>query len=97
MDNDLYTTLSLRHAATSLAAAKNLSLTTTLVSVGWNNESTFTTFYIRPMMKKSGSFLHCYAAIKSREIILVYFQTIDLTCASLQFEMRFAFQYVIYE
>ena len=45
VDTDIYTTHSLRHAATSSAAAKNVSLATILASVGWKSESTFTTIY----------------------------------------------------
>ena len=45
---------SLRSAATSAASSNNVSLGTILASVGWRSESTFATFYKKPLERNTG-------------------------------------------
>ena len=62
VDTTMYKTHSLRHAATSCAASNDVSLTTILASIGWKQESTFTRFYKREVMKDRGLF--CKSILK---------------------------------
>ena len=56
VDTEMYKTHSLRHAATSCAASKDVSLSVILSRVGWKQESTFTRFYKRKVMEDRGVF-----------------------------------------
>ena len=56
VDTEIYKTHSLRHAATSCAASKDVSLAVILSRVGWKQESTFTKFYKRKVMEDRGVF-----------------------------------------